>query len=102
MMLAAVSTYHAGMPQVVIVGEPEAEDTRALMDVVHRRYLPTAVIVPISDAHRPQLARLLPWTASLVRRDGHATAYVCRHFACQMPTTSPSELEGQLAAWNSR
>ena len=27
MMLAALSTYHAGMPQIVIVGEPAAPDT---------------------------------------------------------------------------
>jgi hypothetical protein len=101
MMLAALSTYHAGMPQVVIVGEAGAPDTEALMRVVRRRYLPTAVIVPISGAHRQALARLLPWTKSLVTRDGHATVYVCRSFACQMPTSSPSELEKQLATWNS-
>jgi uncharacterized protein YyaL (SSP411 family) len=102
MMLAALSTYHAGMPQIVIAGEPAAADTRALMQVVHRRYMPTAVLVPIVEAHRRQLARLLPWTVPLVKRENRATAYVCRSFACQMPTTSPTELETQLATWNSR
>ena len=102
MMLAALSTYHAGMPQVVIVGEPGAPDSRALTRVVHRRYMPSALIVPISSGHRAELARLLPWTAPLVMRNGQATAYVCRNFACQMPTSSPDELDGQLAAWNSR
>ena len=102
MMLAALSTYHAGMPQVVIVGELGAHDSRALARVVHRRYMPSAVIVPISSAHRAELARLLPWTGPLAMRNGRATAYVCRDFACEMPTSSPSELESQLAAWNSR
>jgi uncharacterized protein YyaL (SSP411 family) len=102
MMLAALSTYHAGMPQVVIVGERERADTRALSAVVQSRYLPTAVTVPISQAYRNDLARLLPWTEALVMRDDHATAYVCRDFACQMPTSSPSDLEAQLAAWTSR
>jgi len=102
MMLAALSTYHAGMPQIVVVGEPAAPDTEALMQVVHRRYLPAAVIVPISEQHRSDLARLLPWTAPLVARRNQATAYVCRSFACQMPTSSPTELEAQLATWNSR
>jgi uncharacterized protein YyaL (SSP411 family) len=96
MMLAALSTYHAGMPQIVIAGEPGAADTRALTDVVRSRYRPTAVVVPIRDAHRPALARLLPWTAALIRRDGRATAYVCRDFACEMPATSPEELGRQL------
>jgi uncharacterized protein YyaL (SSP411 family) len=26
-------------------------------------------------------------------RDGRATAYVCRHFTCDAPVTSPEELE---------
>ena len=102
MMLAALSTYHAGMPQVVIVGEPGARDSRALARVVHRRYMPGALIVPISSSHRVELARLLPWTAPLVMRNSQATAYVCRDFACEMPTSSPAELDSQLAAWNSR
>jgi uncharacterized protein YyaL (SSP411 family) len=102
MMLAALSTYHAGMPQIVVAGEPGSPDTRALTSVVRRRYLPTAVIVPVSDAHRPELARLLPWTAALTMRDGKATAYVCRDFTCQMPAISAPELDAQLASWTSR
>jgi uncharacterized protein YyaL (SSP411 family) len=97
MMLAALSTYHAGMAQIVIVGDPAAADTRALSDVVRRRYIPTAVVVPIAEEHRSALSRVLPWTRDLAKRDGRATAYVCRNFACQMPTSSPSELESQLA-----
>jgi uncharacterized protein YyaL (SSP411 family) len=102
MMLAALSTYHAGMPQVVIVGEPGAAETRDLAAVIHRRYVPTAVLVPISKASRPELARLLPWTEPLVMRQDRATAYVCRDFACQMPTSSAPELERQLEEWISR
>ena len=96
MMLAALSIYHVGVPQIVIAGEPDASDTRALAAVVRRHYLPSAVVVPLTEAHRDALARLLPWTASLRLRDGCATAYVCREFACQMPATSPDELDNQL------
>ena len=102
MMLAALSTYHAGMPQVVIAGEPGAADTRALTEVIRSRYMPTAVVVPISEAHRPALARLLPWTETLIKREGKATVYICRDFACQLPATSAAELEAQLTPWTSR
>jgi len=102
MMLAALSTYHAGMPQVVIAGESGAADTRAMTDLVRSRYMPTAVVVPIREADRPALARLLPWTQALVMREGKATVYVCRDFACQMPATSAAELETQLTSWTSR
>ena len=96
MMLAALSTYHAGMPQIVIVGDRDAADTQALMAVVRARYMPTAVVVPLSPAHRPALAALLPWTAALQPREGKATAFVCRDFTCQQPATSPKELGSQL------
>ena len=96
MMLAALSTYYTGLPQIVIAGEREAADTRALAAVVRRHYLPTAVVVPLVAAHRQALARLLPWTAALAPRGGKATAYLCRDFACQAPTTSPGDLDAQL------
>jgi len=96
MMLAALSTYHARMPQVVLAGEPDEPGTRALAAVVRRHYLPTAVVVPVSGAQQAPLARLLPWTAALGARGGRATAYVCREFACQAPATSPDDLAAQL------
>jgi uncharacterized protein YyaL (SSP411 family) len=96
MMLAALSTYHSGMPQIVIVGAPGADDTRALADVVRRHYIPTAVLVAVREARRQELSRLLPWTKDLRQRDERATAYVCRDFACQRPTTLADELDAQL------
>ena len=97
MMLAALSTYHSGMPQIVVCGEAGSPDTMALMDVVRQRYLPTAVTVPVAEEQRGALAALLPWTASMHRQDGRATAYVCRRFTCQQPATTPQELANQLA-----
>jgi uncharacterized protein YyaL (SSP411 family) len=96
MMLAALSTYHTGMPQVVIAGDPASPDTRALIDVVRRRYMPTAIIVPVDPARREALDRRFPWMASMKEREGRATAYVCRDFACEAPTTKPEELDGKL------
>ena len=102
MMLAALSTYHAGMPQIVLAGERDAPDTRALAAVVRRRYQPAAVIVPVTGTRQEALARLLPWTAALTQRGGRATAYVCRDFACQAPATAPDDLDAQLNALSSR
>jgi hypothetical protein len=96
MMLAALSTYHAGLPQVVIVGEPQAEETLALRSVLQEVYLPTTIVVPVLPQHRETLARLLPWVASMRAVDGRATAYVCRDFACQSPATSAAQIAEQL------
>ena len=96
MLLVALSTYHSGMPQVVIVeGEDPATFDR-LVAVPAARYLPASLIVPVRTAHRPDAERLLPWVTPMTARDGMATAYVCRGFACQEPVTSPEALARQL------
>ena len=96
LMLTALSAYHAGVPQVVVVGDPVAHDTQALFAEVRRMYLPSAVVVPVAPAYRERLARLLPWTALMSMRQGRATAYVCRDFTCRQPTTSAPELREHL------
>ena len=92
MILAALSTYHAGITQVVIAGEHHA----SLGDVLRRRYLPNAVIVPVAERTREDLVRVLPWVDGMSSREGQATAYVCRDFACQMPATSAEQLDRQI------
>ena len=98
MMLSALSMYYAGIPQIVVAGEPSADETRALRRTVHEKYLPSALLVPVDPAHRQALGRILPWIAALEPRQGRATAYVCRDFTCQVPATAPTELAAQLTS----
>jgi uncharacterized protein YyaL (SSP411 family) len=97
MMLAALSTHYMGIPQIAIAGDSgTSSDPSELMSIVRGRYLPTAVVVPVTSSNAAALARLLPWTGALRVHEERATAYVCRDFACQTPATSASELEKQL------
>jgi hypothetical protein len=96
MMLSALSTYHAGMPQVVIAGPSDREDTQILLDVVRSQYRPTALTIRIDPSRHDALAKVLPWTASMEMRDGKAMAYVCRDFACEAPTGDPGALHAAL------
>jgi len=98
LMLSALSLYHAGMPQIVIAGEAEAPDTRALLDALRVAYRPATVVVPAFGRHRSALERVLPWVQTMVAREGRATAYVCRDFACQAPVQTAEALVEQLGA----
>jgi uncharacterized protein len=95
MALAALSTYHMGMPQIVLAGEDEAS-LRPMRDVVRRRYLPAALTFPLTHARREAVGQLLPWTLAMTPRHGRATAYVCREFSCLEPAESPEALAAQL------
>jgi uncharacterized protein YyaL (SSP411 family) len=96
MMMAALSAYHAGMSQIVVAGDANADTTRALLHVVRERYLPFAVVVPIDGTGDPGagIRKLLPWTESMLRDT--PTAYVCRDFSCNAPATSPEQLAARL------
>jgi hypothetical protein len=96
LMMAALSTYHAGMSQIVIAGDSGAPSTRALFDVVGRRYLPFAITIPLVPAHADAIARVLPWTEAMARRTDQPAAYVCRDFTCLAPVASAEQFAAQV------
>ena len=97
MMLAGLSAWHADHTQIVIAGAPDSAGTQALAEVVARRYLPFAAVVPLPEgAARARLATRLPYVASMAERDGRAAAYVCRAFVCQEPVSDPLRLDAAL------
>jgi len=98
MMLAALSTYHAGMPQVVVAGDAGAADTAALLAATSGVYRPSALVVPAFTDRREALSRVLPWLEGMNARESRATAYVCRDFACQAPVHTAEALAAQLGA----
>jgi hypothetical protein len=98
MMLASLSTYHAGVQQVVLVGSRADQALWAMAGVAARRYLPFAVCLIVEPGEQQErLARLAPQLAAMRAIDANPTAYVCREFACQQPTTDIIALEALLA-----
>jgi uncharacterized protein YyaL (SSP411 family) len=94
-LLCALDLSIAETREVAIVGDPEAQDTRVLLETVYAGYLPNKIVVgrgPDDD----EAGGLIPLLAQRPARDGKATAYVCVHYACQTPTTDPEELSRQL------
>ena len=93
MMACALEWSLAPPEQVVVVGHPDAAETRALWAAANRPFRPFATMVPLSPGPRQErIARLLPWVASMSPRDGRAAAYVCRDFVCEAPTTDADDL----------
>jgi uncharacterized protein YyaL (SSP411 family) len=87
-LLRAVDFYLASVDEVAIVGDgPEA---LALERAVRREFRPHLVLAGGAGEDVPLLAGRTPV-------GGHAAAYVCRHFACQAPVTSPEGLAAALS-----
>jgi len=97
MMMAAASTYLAGIPQVIIVGARNAAGTIALHREFIRCFLPGAVsLVAEPGGHHAALVERLPWLGTMVATDGKPTAYLCRGFTCQEPASDPDLFRDQL------
>jgi hypothetical protein len=98
MLMAGLSTWHAGIQQVAIVGEA-GDPARAEMEqVAGRRFLPFAVVLPVTPGEpQRRLGAVARFVGAMHARDGLATAYVCRDFACQAPASDPEELVRQLS-----
>jgi uncharacterized protein len=94
-LLSALDFYLSTPYEVVIVGDAQAPDTRALLKAVYSSYLPNKVVAGRSEEDE-RAARLVPLLADRPRREGKATAYVCVNYACQSPTTDPEGLKEQL------
>jgi uncharacterized protein len=93
LMLSACE-FLLGQPrQVVIAGEKDAADTRALLRVLHSRFVPHRVTLLLDSAEtRRLLAAGIPAIASMDKVEGRAAAYVCRNSTCQLPVSEPARL----------
>jgi uncharacterized protein YyaL (SSP411 family) len=95
-----VLDFYVSLPkEIAIVGDLEGEDAGALLDAIHRRYLPNKVLVGgTGDAENADAARgyEIPLLAERGMVDGRATAYVCQNYVCQLPVTDPESLEKQM------
>jgi hypothetical protein len=99
-LLGAAMAVRAGR-EIVVVGEPEAGDTQAMLAVLNRTYAPHDAVLLKTRANAARLARLVGFTAALKPVDGKATAYVCADFACSRPVTDPRALETAIAVGGS-
>jgi uncharacterized protein YyaL (SSP411 family) len=91
-MAAALETAVAPSEQIVIVGKRDAGDTRAMWAAANKRYRPFAVLTLVDPERQPALAAHMPWIKDMKMIDDKATAYVCRGFACDAPSTDAAVL----------
>jgi uncharacterized protein YyaL (SSP411 family) len=95
MMSAALSTWTAGLRQVVVVGRGEAADR--LLREASAAYRPFTLVLQLDPETQDDLSKVAPFLAAMRPQNGAATAYVCRQFTCRPPVTSPDALARELA-----
>ena len=97
-VLGAIDFYLAPVREVAILGD--GDDARSLARVVRDTYRPHVVVAGTDPAPADGEGETAPAVPLLDGRrpvDGQAAAYVCEHFSCQAPVTTPDALARALA-----
>ena len=92
-LLGAADLAVHGAVEVAIAGDPSGADFGALARALAARYVPSLVMAGgVGEA-----ARGIALMEGREALGGRATAYVCRNYACDVPTSDPAVLSAQLA-----
>lgn len=79
--------------EVVIAGDADHKETHDMLQTVQQKFSPNTILIlrPDGESGR-EIASLIPFVKEHQSIDGKSTAYVCRNYACQSPTTGVDEL----------
>jgi uncharacterized protein len=98
MMLAWHEALLMDPVEVIIVGHRDSSDTQEKLHALARAYLPNMVVIfkPADSGGGQRLAKIARFTSDYSMVNGKATAYVCRGFICNLPTTDTEEMLSQI------
>ena len=97
-MLSAVDFLLDKPRQIIIAGQRDAADTRSLVRQVHERFLPRKILL-LADggALHQRLSESQPALKGMRPLKGKATAYICRDYVCDLPTSDPNQVARLLS-----
>jgi uncharacterized protein YyaL (SSP411 family) len=100
-LLSALDFYLHKPQEIVLVGNPAAPEAQALLQAIHRQYLPNKTLVQLDPQRLEETLHTLPLLrdvlAGKTQVHGKATVYVCHNFTCSLPVTDPAALTAMLA-----
>jgi uncharacterized protein YyaL (SSP411 family) len=83
-MLVALDFYLGPVDEFAVVGDPAAEETRAVLRAIRAPFRPNRVVALKRPDAGPEAEEAVPLLAGKSGQ-GEVTTYICRDFACQAP-----------------
>jgi uncharacterized protein YyaL (SSP411 family) len=94
-LLCAFDFYLGAPKEIALIGEPGTSETKSLLAEIWTPYLPNKVVAQARPGDAKSAA-LIPLVRDRSQLENKPTVYVCEHFTCKKPVTSPTELASQL------
>ncbi len=96
-MLQAIDFLTGDTREIVVAGKEGAADTQAMLDLLQLRFDPNKVVLFKPDGPAgAALSKVVNYVENHGSKDGKANVYVCRNFACQLPTTEIEKVKESL------
>ncbi|NIR47021.1 thioredoxin domain-containing protein [candidate division KSB1 bacterium] len=96
-LMSALTFMFGPSYEVVVAGETNEKDTDAMLTALQQEYFPNKVtLFRPTEKESPAIADIAEFTKTQKSLNGKATAYVCKNYACNAPTTEIDEMLGQL------
>lgn len=95
--LAATDLALSKPKQIIIAGNAEEPQTRAMIREIHSRFIPDKILL-LADASKGQdyLSSKVEFIGTVKKIDEKPTAYVCENFTCELPVNEVDKLRGIL------
>ena len=78
--------------EVVIVGDPQADDTKAMIEALRKTYNPSKVVLLRGKEKDSDITTVAEFTKGQLAIDDKATAYVCLNHVCNLPTNDVNKM----------
>ncbi|MDE2026964.1 MAG: thioredoxin domain-containing protein [Candidatus Omnitrophica bacterium] len=97
-MLSAFDYLLGPSEEIVIAGNLNNFDTKAMLSEINRNFIPNKVICfhPADGQKAKAIETLVPFVKDQGMLNGKATAYVCQNYHCQFPTNDLNKFKGLL------
>ena len=93
MMLLALDFALGPSYEIIIAGNPEADDTQNMLKTLRERFIPNKItILRGSKEQSEQITQLAPYTEYYDSLKGRAIVHVCINQNCMLPTTETSQM----------
>jgi uncharacterized protein YyaL (SSP411 family) len=96
-LLTTQALYLAPLLELTVVGPPEAQQTRELLQEMYRRFLPERRLVLKNPQEAARIEKIIHGVQFYTLQDGQPAAYICLDQACLPPLVSPGQLAARLS-----
>jgi len=100
MFLTALDFFIGPAYEIVIVGNPNSEETKNMLHAIRTRFVPNKVML-LKEVDQKDLENLAGFTKDMKTIDNKTPVYICRNFVCNKPITEIEEVLEILAHPNS-